>query len=269
MLAEHPALATAPGETSCGLLDAAAFNSLLRNPEGAVSGAHRGVPFRARVIVPGNRARIDRHYRDIVPALSSNRHAPSDMPRAFEQFGLQLCFERPAEIAVHDRNMMLDPSIRALVATFGPVILRNAVVGGDARQRYHRNIFPHLRFHTDRGPTMPNRYSCFARDPADAAQRAPRDSSTLFVATVVAWLEGVRDGQIDPAVNRGAPMALDLFAGGDGVAGLLGDIILEQPWSEPDGTGEITVIDNATVLHATYHKIERIKGYPIGARYLS
>jgi hypothetical protein len=49
---------------------------------------------------------------------------------------------------------------------------------------------------------------------------------------------------------------------------ILGEIVLEQPWDEPDGTGEIAVADNRTVLHATYHKDGTTKGYPIGTRYL-
>ena len=67
-------------------------------------------------------------------------------------------------------------------------------------------------------------------------------------------------------VEQGTRMSIDLFA--DDAAAQLGDVVLEQPWSEPHGTGEIAVIDNATVLHATYHKTDPIKGYPIGARYL-
>ena len=59
----------------------------------------------------------------------------------------------------------------------------------------------------------------------------------------------------------------DLFSGIT-AADLFGRIILEQPWDAPDGTGEIAVIDNRTVLHATYHKDGETRGYPIGARYL-
>jgi alpha-ketoglutarate-dependent taurine dioxygenase len=52
------------------------------------------------------------------------------------------------------------------------------------------------------------------------------------------------------------------------MAPLLGEIIFEQPWNEPAGVGEIALIDNRTVLHATYHKDGSTRGYPIGARYL-
>lgn len=265
--AELPPHEAAP-ENSHGELDIGLFQPLLRAPETEIEGALRGRSFRARVIIPDYRARICQHYRAIAPKGLDDIGLRSGISFAFEQFGLRLRFDQAADIALHDQDMVLDPSIRALVATFGPVIFRNAVIAGDARTRCHRNIFPHLRFHTDRGPNMPNRYSCFTRDPFDAEQRAPRQTSTLFIANIVGWLEGVRDGQVNPAVEHGAPTNIDLFSGG-GIAALMGAIILEQPWAERYGTGEIAVIDNATVLHATYHRNARIKGYPIGARYLS
>jgi hypothetical protein len=62
-------------------------------------------------------------------------------------------------------------------------------------------------------------------------------------------------------------MSCDLFAGVD-MDPLIGELILEQPWNEPEGTGEIVVVDNRTALHATYHKDGRTAGYRIGARYL-
>ncbi len=59
----------------------------------------------------------------------------------------------------------------------------------------------------------------------------------------------------------------DLF-GNEKIVPLLGDTIMEQGWNEVDGTGEIAVVDNRNLLHATYHKDGKTKGYPIGARYL-
>ena len=111
---------------------------------------------------------------------------------------------------------------------------------------------------------MPNQYSCFTRDPANPEQRPPRASSTLFVAKIVAWLEEAR--RTDGA-STGFKSSYDLFQ--DSLTSVLfGELILEQPWAAPDGTGEICIIDNRTVLHATYHKDGTNPGYPIGARYL-
>ena len=59
----------------------------------------------------------------------------------------------------------------------------------------------------------------------------------------------------------------DLFEGAD-IAAIFGNLVLDQPWTEPEGTGEIAVIDNRTVLHAVYHRDIKTTGYPIGARYL-
>lgn len=249
------------------LFEIAAFDALIRNPEAEVEGAVAGMPFSARIAIPHYDERIAYHYRDVarggLAAVCATAKIPFDLPR----FGLLLRFARPAELALHDDDMRLDASMRALVARFGPVILRNACLDGAVRPRFHRNIFPHLRFHVDRGPAMPNQYSCFTRDPHDAEQRPPRATSTLFVANIVAWLESVRTGACDPATERGVQASYDLFTGAD-MSALFDQIVLEQQWSEPDGTGEVAIIDNRSVLHASYHKDGRTPGYRIGARYL-
>jgi hypothetical protein len=43
--------------------------------------------------------------------------------------------------------------------------------------------------------------------------------------------------------------------------------VLEQPWSAPSGTGEMCVIDNRAVMHASFHRETR--GYKIAVQYLS
>jgi hypothetical protein len=247
--------------------DSTDFDPLWRGTAGTIRGEVRGAPFTASVIIPQYGARIAQHYRDIAPRGLSEVAVRADIPFSLEQFGLRIVFERPCDLALHDDDMNLDDSVRRLVGRFGPVIFRNACVAGSARQRFHRNIFPHLRFHTDRGRGMPNRYSCFTRDPLDPEQREPRLSSTLFAANIVTWLQAVREGQCDPAIDRGTRMSIDLFADAD-LSAALGKVVLEQPWDAPAGTGEIAVIDNADVLHATCHRHSDKKGYPIGARYL-
>ena len=272
------------------IFDARIFDPLLRDPEREVRASFAGIPFAARVISPRYGERIARHYRavarDGLAAACAAAGVPFDRDGSGDRFGLAIRFERPAEIAVHDAAMTLDPSVRALVGRFGPVVFHNAYVTHAVRESFHRNIFPHLRFHVDRGPTMPNQYSCFTRDPFDAEQRHPRASSTLFIANIVARLELARAkaesiaggggaggagaggaGEGD-APERGMRPSYDLFHGVF-LRPLLGDIVLEQPWSEPEGTGEIAVVDNRTALHATYHKDGTTKGYRIGARYLT
>ena len=250
------------------MFDVTAFEPLRRNPGSEIVGNLDGIPFSARIAIPRYDVSIARHYRDVAPdglsAICAEAAIPFDLPH----FGLALHFARPVEVSFHDKHMVLDESIRALVARFGPVILHNAQLGAAIRGRFHRNIFPHLRFHVDRAPLAENQYSCFTRDPRDPDQRAQRASSTLFIANIVSWLERARDagGGMRPPIGVTSGYC-ELFDG-QSIAPLLGEIILEQPWIEPDGTGEICVIDNRTVLHATYHKDGRTEGYPIGTRYL-
>lgn len=247
--------------------DPALFEPLRQHPEIPVIGSLHGASFRASVGIPHYDRRIAEYYGDIAPAGLNAICETAGIPFDLAQFGLIISFERPTEIAVHDDDMVLDESIRTMIARFGPVFFRNATIISDMRDRFHRNVFPHLRFHVDRGSTMPNQYSCFTRDPSDAQQRPPRTSSTLFIANIVAWLELVRAGIYKPGKDRGAISSCDLFRQVD-IEPLLGDIVLDQPWTAPAGIGEIGIIDNKTVLHASYHWKGAEKGYPIGARYL-
>jgi len=253
---------------SAAALDPKAFEALTADPRSELRGSFAGTAYRARVAIPDYGRCIARHYAaqtgGDLPAACARAQIPFDLA----QFGLEIAFESPVEIAVHDPAMRLDDGIRALVGRFGPVILKNAMVERSVRGMFHRNIFPPLRFHVDRGPSMPNQYSCFTRDPLDAEQHAPRASSTLFIANIVAWLESIRNGDAAPGAACGVKPSYDLFLGQD-LAPLFGTIILEQSWSAPAGTGEIAVLDNRTALHATWHKSGLTAGYRIGARYLT
>ena len=77
----------------------------------------------------------------------------------------------------------------------------------------------------------------------------------------------VRTGRAIAKTEHGIRASYELFQEGR-AAKLFGKVILEQPWEAPEGIGEIAVIDNRTILHATYDKQKRQSGYPIGARYL-
>ncbi len=243
------------------------FERLFRDPDGEIKGRVGDVPFRARIAIPDYGARLARYYPTVAPNGMAAASVQAEIPFDLTQFGLIITFQSQADIPVHDDGMVLDDSVRALVARFGPVIFRNACIAGNARNRFHRNIFPHLRFHIGRGPALHNQYSCFTRDPIDAEQRFPRASSTVFTANIAAWLESVRSGQADPESERGVRPSYDLFTDAD-MTPVLGEIVLEQKWDAHAGTGEIVVADNRTVLHATYHKDGKTKGYKIGARYL-
>jgi hypothetical protein len=256
-----------PLPTRAGVFDVDAFAPLLRQPGKALRGGFHGAGYEARVAIANYDQLIARHYQAIAPDGLAAACSLADIHFDTPQFGLAITFEEQTEIAVHDCDMVLDESFRSLVAQFGGIFLRNATIAGAAREKFHRNIFPHLKFHVDRGPTSANQYSCFTRDPDDTAQRQPRLSSTVFVANIVAWLEMISKGRADANTERGVRASYELFQDSK-AAKLFGKIILEQAWEAPAGTGEIAVIDNRTVLHATYDKQKKARGYPIGGRYL-
>lgn len=188
----------------------------------------------------------------------------ADLPMPFEarNFGINIHFEDPTEISFCDDELELADGMRALVRRFGVVLLRNAYLAEVRRKEGQRNIFPSLDFHVDRGASMANQYSLFWRDPFDPAHRAPRSSKTLVIPNAGAYMQARKQGL------RTEPMGTlyKLFAEED-VEALFGSVILNVAWDLPPGSGEICMIDNRTVLHASYYKAGQ-KGYPIGVRYL-
>ncbi len=52
------------------------------------------------------------------------------------------------------------------------------------------------------------------------------------------------------------------------IGALVGEVLVEMDWRAPQGVGEIALIDNRTVLHASYHPHPEHKGYGISVRYL-
>ena len=132
----------------------------------------------------------------------------------------------------------------------------------ECRAGGQRNIFPDLQFHYDRSPLQENRFSLFSRDPFDPVQRLPRESSTLILPNLAAYLQAVREGR---APEAGEQAKYSIF-GSTELDPLIGDILLELPWDAPEGAGELCIFDNRTVYHASYYR--EAKGYPIGVRYL-
>ena len=52
------------------------------------------------------------------------------------------------------------------------------------------------------------------------------------------------------------------------IAPLTNEILFEASWRAPESTGEIAILDNSAVLHASYYARPWDKGYPISVRYL-
>ncbi len=52
------------------------------------------------------------------------------------------------------------------------------------------------------------------------------------------------------------------------IGALVGEVLVEMDWRASQGVGEIALIDNRTVLHASYYRHPEHKGYGISVRYL-
>ncbi len=222
---------------------------------GAILLSGRRTTYNAAIAIRNYDARLERHYGQSIAGVG--------LEGRFRHFGLVLEFENPAEIALHDDGRRLDDGIRALVERYGPVLFRNAYLSDRAREGCQRNVFKSLSFHLDRGSTQADHYSLFWRDPFDAVTRMPRTSTTLVISNIAAYLQAVREGA-GPHVFR---QRYELFQP-KVPNGLIGELLFELPWSAPEGTGEIAVLDNRTVLHASYYVHAHERGYPIAVRYL-
>lgn len=252
-------------------LSAGQCEALTARPAEALTGDVKGAAFHAAIAIAGHKSHIRRRYAEALGGLSPEAlNGQLGGAPLYDNFGLVVEFAAPAVLQVHDDERHLDANLKRLMSRFGPLIFRNAVLRSDLRQQVHKNIFPSLRFHSDRGRNQDNQISLFSRDPGDAEQLVPRTSSTLIVANLVAYLEDRRQ-QGEAGEAGGEPPRLrssyDLFAG-PRLSEALGRTVLEQPWTAPRGTGEICLLDNLEVLHASYHHDMAGRGWRIGARYL-
>lgn len=238
------------------------FNTLLKGPEKPLEKNLNGVSCHFQVAIPEYGRKIADHYADQVGGDFSGVCQRASLPFTFSSFGLVAEFDDPLEIELYDADQRLYGNVKDAIAQFGILIFRNAYLATKFRGQGQKNIFPDLNFHVDRGSNQENLYSLFCRDPFDPIQKEPRKSSTLVIANIVAYLQSLKEGQ-DPA--GGQQTLYSIFKDTD-LEPLIDAVLLEQPWSAPEGTGEICVFDNRTVLHASYYRSGQ--GYPIGVRYL-
>jgi hypothetical protein len=240
--------------------------ALRRQPTGAYAGQAGKSAFKAHIAIPNYASRVEKHYADLLPnGLAAACEAIGIAP-AFDHFGLIIDFEQPAELQLYDADTVISDDLRNAIDAFGPVIMRNAHVQTRERGNCQHNIFPDLRFHVDRGGRQPNQISMYTRDCSDPVQAAPRTSSTIFIANAVGPLQAKREA------NGGAApddfrIRYDIFKTAP-LDPLLGDIVLDQPWTAQTTVGEIAAIDNRSVLHASYYRNQKAAGYAIGTRYL-
>lgn len=235
--------------------DFSELNRRYGDPPRPLEGRLYGAAFKASVAIPDYRSRLRRHY-----GPRTDRGVPSCQ---FRHFGLLIDFETAAEIPVHDDDRRLDGGLRTLVGRFGALLMRNARLPEGARRSEQRNVFGSLDFHIDRGGHQDDHYSLFWRDPADPEQSRPRSSSTLILANQAAHAQAIKEGHGSEDFKPGYALFKD-----EDVAPLTNEILFELPWKAPEKTGEIAVLDNLEVLHASYYARPCDKGYPISVRYL-
>lgn len=243
------------------------LDQLERNPTSPVQGKMGTLGFTAEIAIPYYEDKINAHYSASTGKKVKDLAGFFEIPFGFTHFGLIIRLDEPTEIQVHDNDMHLDDNLRGLIKRFGPVILKNAYSASEGRDTVQKNIFQNLRFHYDRGRTMENQYSLYTRNPFDPAQKKPRDTSTLFLANIIAHMQCMKEEGCKTPDEKGLRPNYDIFLNDD-MDTVLGTIVLNQPWTEPEGTGELAIIDNLTVLHSSWHRIGGEKSYPIGTRYL-
>jgi len=244
------------------------LTKLEKSPDFSVQGEYQGHAYQARIVIPEYHTRLVNHYRDVLPEALNQFCQHLEIPYGFHHLGVQIDFEAATELALHNSDGVLDEGLRQIIARTGPVIIRNAYMVAKFREGSHRNRFPHLNFHIDRSANQPTQYSMYTRNPFDDEQQHPRTSSTLFVPSIVGPLQAIKEGNNDLRHHKGLLSTYTIFEN-EQHDDLMNNIILEHRWDMPEGTGEISMLDNRTVLHSSYYRDELIKGYKIGVRYLS
>jgi len=209
--------------------------------------------------------RLQNFYGPKLLPSFSQAEKDSGINFGFKHFGLRIDFETPVQINMHSEDDALLGSSRQLIEEFGFVAISNAYLPESIRDNGHRNRFPHLNFHRDRNSAQPTPYSLYTRNPFDSEQYQPRISSTLVTANLVGYLQSMRQGDEDKA--RELQSHYDLFER-EKMEEVIGNLVVEQRWDQPAGCGEISILDNRTVLHSSYIRQPPYQGYRIGVRYL-
>lgn len=243
------------------------IKSLMHKPMEVIEGGINGNHYRASIAIPNYADNILKQYPGFTKSGLDHVCESVAVPFYYKHFGLFCEFDEQIEIQLHDSEMKLDDNVRVMVDIFGPLFIRNVFMDSEYRKLGHKNRFPHLHFHRDRQSTSPTPYSMFSRDPFDPIQVEPRLSSTLFIPNITAYLQCLEEKRFDDIKDGGVKSHCDLFMQED-IKKYTESIVLEYPWSEPRGTGEIAIIDNRTLLHASYYQNPTMKAYRIGVRYL-
>ena len=241
--------------------------ALASHPKEIINGRMNGHRYTAKIAIPNYVQNITRYYNGWVPNGLIKLSQRVSIPMDFQHFGFICEFEKPIELRMFDKDLCLEPNAKEILQKFGPIIIKNAYLDVHGRSVGHRNRFPHLNFHVDRSANQPTPYSFFTRDPFDPEQTKPRTSSTLFIANIVPYLQSLKEANSHGHKVSELNGSYTIFSN-ENINDVLNNIILEHAWDEPQGTGEISMLDNRSVYHASYYKNKHAKGYRIGVRYL-
>jgi len=244
------------------------LNKLLSAPGKSVSGEFLNSGYQANVVIPNYKQRIAEHYKEFIKGNIDTYCTEAGLPHAFNHFGIVLKFEKPLQLHLHDRDMNMVDSLHPIIKNAGSIIIKNAYLDSEHRSMGHRNRFPQLNFHVDRSEKQPTHYSMYTRNPFDEEQKQPRKSSTLFIASIVGHLQAVKENLISANSAKGNKGSYVIFQK-ENISELVNNIIIEHAWNEPVNTGEISMLDNITCLHASYYPNIQEKGYKIGVRYVA
>lgn len=244
------------------------LNPLESDPARSVIGRINGATYKLNVAIPNYAHNVAEHYtqgdRKALAAICER----ADIPFDFEFFGLVCTFQEPIELCMYDENKIMDDDVRMLIERFGAIIVKNAYLNSRSREDGHRAKFKHLNFHYDRGAHQEEQHSLYSRDPFDAEQVAPRESSTLFIANIVACLQSMKEaGAHEAPEGQGVLGSYQIF-NKERVADHIGRFVVEHRWDEPHGTGEISALNNRTALHSSYYRNASQTSYRIAVRYL-
>jgi hypothetical protein len=244
------------------------IEQLLKSSNKTITGTYMGVEYQAKIVIPDYKMIVADYYKDIIETNINDYCRQAEVSMIYDHYGTLIEFDKPIQMDVHGEEQVIEPGLKQLMQRAGPVLIKNAYLSAPFREVQQRNSFPHLNFHIDRNISMPTRFSVYTRDPFDEEQKHPRESSTLFMASIAGYLQAVKEGLIDPQETRGINQSFEIFRQTD-LTDLMGKLVIEQRWDEPDGTGEMSMLDNATELHSSYERRYGIKGYRIGVRYLA
>lgn len=243
------------------------LNRLLTSPETVATGTFGNVTYTAKIVIPNYHQRISQYYKKEINGNLDQCCQTLNFPKVFKHFAVEIVFNKAIQLRLHDDEMTMIDSLHHIIKDVGAVIIKNAYLDSKHISMGHRNRFPQLNFHVDRSEKQPTHYSMYTRNPFDEEQKQPRKSSTLFIPSVIGYLQSKKEQTHEAGtetINKGS---YSIFTPED-IPELVNNIIVEHAWNEETGTGEISMLDNITCLHASYYPTPE-KGYKIGVRYVA